>query len=644
MMRRMLALVLVLALTTALVGALALSPGTLRQGSRGPEVTRLQEALQQLGYYRMAVDGVYGKGTIAAVKAFQARSGLKADGLAGARTQEALYATAPETPDPGPSADPAPVDPASPAEPAESAHVYPPLGMGARGSGVSALQTALMRLGLYSMKVDGAYGKGTAAAVRAFQQRAGLPVTGTADSATQAALYSGETASPDASAQVPAQAGPAPASLRQGLSHPAVAEMKAKLRYLGYYAGGLTDDFDGETRTAVVAFQARHGLTRDGIAGRKTLAALDSAWASARAAAGDLPEEAAVWLNTLAVQSGAVCGTLVLAKDGVPFLTWSFGGAGDTTCFRIASVTKWVTAIGLMTLCDQGKLDLDRDISDYLPFTVRNPAWPDTPITARMLLSHTSSLSPDAQNYHPVWTRIGQGGYDPLFNEAAQPGTLYAYADYNGALLGCLMEAITGESVQRYMDRTVFQPLGLTASYEPGLLPAGTPVKDLLTPTGGVAISVRKEATRAYTLTPDPVGNNGYTVGRLYISTRSLTRLAAMMLAGGELDGVRILREDTVALMEADQPGLARSKYGLGTVRHDQFPRGTWYGHQGRYSGLTSNVYYQRETGISLALVMDGYDYQLEDNIAVPAALLMHNMAWLEELLSGEGVPAVQVP
>ena len=92
MMRRMLALVLVLALTTALVGARALSPGTLRRGSRGPEVTRLQEALQQLGYYRMAVDGVYGKGTIAAVKAFQARSGLKADGLAGARTQAALYA------------------------------------------------------------------------------------------------------------------------------------------------------------------------------------------------------------------------------------------------------------------------------------------------------------------------------------------------------------------------------------------------------------------------------------------------------------------------------------------------------------------------------------------------------------------------
>ena len=644
MMRRMLALVLVLALTAALVSAQALNPGTLRRGSRGPEVVRLQEALQRLGYYGMAVDGVYGKGTIAAVKTFQARTGLKADGLAGAQTQAALYAAAPAAPDTGTQAAPEEAEPAAPAEPVP-APAYVPLSTGARGSGVTALQTALRRLGLYSMKVDGAYGKGTAAAVRAFQQRAGLPVTGIADSATQAALFSGEAASPSSEAAAPVQTVPAPSSLRQGDSHETVREMKMKLRYLGYYTGGLTNDFDAETRAAVVAFQARHGLTRDGIAGKKTLAALDTACASARAAAGSLPDEAVIWLNTMAVQSGAVCGTLVLAKDGTPFLTWSFGGADERTCFRIASVTKWVTAIGLMTLYDQGKLDLDRDISDYLPFAVRNPAWPGTPVTARMLLSHTSSLSPDAQNYHPAWARIGQGGYDPLFNEAAEPGTLYAYADYNGALMGCLIEAITGENVQRYMDRTVFKPLGLAASYEPGLLPAGTPVKDLLTPAGGVAISARKEATRAYNLTADPAGNNGYTVGRLYIGTRDLTRLAALMLRGGELDGVRILREDTVALMEADQPGLAESKYGLGTVRHDQFPGGTWYGHQGRYSGLTSNLYYQRETGISLALVMDGYDYKLEDNIAVPAALLMRSMAWLEDLcLPGEPVPAVQTP
>ena len=121
-------------------------------------------------------------------------------------------------------------------------------------------------------------------------------------------------------------------------------------------------------------------------------------------------------------------------------------------------------------------------------------------------------------------------------------------------------------------------------------------------------------------------------MGRLFINTASLTRLAQMMLNGGELNGVRILKRDTVALMEADQPGLADSKYGLSTVRLPQFDRGTWYGHQGRYSGLSSNVYYQRETGITLALVMNGYNYQLEDNVVMPAVTLLRNMEMLDGL------------
>ncbi len=354
-------------------------------------------------------------------------------------------------------------------------------------------------------------------------------------------------------------------------------------------------------------------------------------------ASGTVPEEVSAFLKQMVAESGAVCGTLVLSRNGQIFLKCSFGGADENTCFRIASVTKWVTAIGLMTLVDQGKLDLDRDVSDYLPFRVRNPAWPDTPVTARMLLSHTSSLSPDADTYHPNWGRIGVRGYDPLFNESVEPGTYYAYADYNGALFGCLIEAITGESVQNYLDRTVFRPLGLTAAYTPKLLPAGTPAMDLLDTRGRKEITVQRDRTRAFNNRADPKGNNGYTVGKLYINTASLTRLGQMMLNGGELDGVRILRAETVALMEADQPGLAASPYGLSTVRHRQFPRGTWYGHQGRYSGLTSNIYYQRETGITLALVMDGYDWQLEDNIVMPAVQLMKNMEMLDTLCNGGG-------
>ena len=94
--------------------------------------------------------------------------------------------------------------------------------------------------------------------------------------------------------------------------------------------------------------------------------------------------------------------------------------------------------------------------------------------------------------------------------------------------------------------------------------------------------------------------------------------------------------QSTVSLMEADQPGLAESKYGLSTVRHTQFARGTWYGHQGRYSGLTSNIYYQRETGITMALILNGYEPQLTDNIVQPAFSILTNMERIEEIRTGE--------
>ena len=510
---------------------------------------------------------------------------------------------------------------------------------GSKGSEVTRLQNALKALGYYSLKVDGVYGKGTMAAVKAYQKAAGLKTDGIAGPQTQGKLYADGAATAQETAPAAASAAPAatqasPDKLKLGDSGEAVTQLQNRLWYLGFYTGSRSGSFDTATRSAVQAFQRAKGLSRDGVAGKKTLAALESAWNAAKNTAGTTPDEAAALLNRIGVESGAVCGTLVLSKNGNTFLTWSFGGVDENTCFRIASITKWVTAIGLMTLYDQGKLDLDRDISDYLPFKVRNPAYPNTPITARMLLSHTSSLSAKANNYHPNWEIISKN-YDPLFDESVKPGTKYAYADYNGALFGCLIEAISGESVQNYLNRTVFQPLGLTAAYSPIFLPSGTATKDMLYTNGRVGISVASDRRHAYNNTADPKGNNGYTVGRLYINTASLTKLAQMMLGGGELGGVRILEQETVALMEADQPGLAESKYGLSNVRHSQFPRGTWYGHQGRYIGLTSNVYYQKETGITLSLVMNGYNYQLEDNIVLPAVTLMKNMEMLDTLCNG---------
>lgn len=440
-------------------------------------------------------------------------------------------------------------------------------------------------------------------------------------------------------------------TMKKGSRGADVKTLQTALKDQGFYNGKIDGIYGKKTVSAVKAYQRKNGLKADGVAGPKTLGKLyeKNEADNGNPAVTDTPspvispepaavvtDEAISYLESLAARCGAACGTVVLSRKGQVFLTWSFGGVDEDTCFRIASITKWVTAIGLMTLYDEGKLDLDKDISTYLGFKVRNPAYPNTPITTRMLMTHTSSLSAEASNYHPDWARIGKNGYDPIFNESIEPGTQYVYADYNGALFGCLIEAISRQSVQNYLDQKVFKPLRLTAAYSPRFLPAGTKTKDLLNPQGKVQISVQKDRTRTYNNKADPKGNNGYTVGKLYINASSLTKLAQMMNNGGELNGVRILETQTVRLMESEQKGLAESRYGLSTVRLHQFDRGTWYGHQGRYSGLTSNIYYQRETGITMALIMNGYEPQLMDNIVEPAFSILTNMEKLEEIRLGK--------
>lgn len=441
-------------------------------------------------------------------------------------------------------------------------------------------------------------------------------------------------------------------TLKKGTRGSDVKTLQTALKEQGFYNGKIDGIYGKKTVNAVKAYQKKNGLKADGVAGTKTLGKLyeksdtaaDNPEEANNPQAKNMPEavptaakdEAVSYLEAIASGCGAACGTIVLSRKGRVFLSWSFGGVDEDTCFRIASITKWVTAIGLMTLYDQGKLDLDKDISSYLGFTVRNPAFPQIPITTRMLMTHTSSLSAEASNYHPDWERIGKKGYDPIFNESIEPGTQYVYADYNGALFGCLIEAISKQSVQNYLDQKVFKPLGLTAAYSPRFLPAGTRAKDLLNPNGKVQISVQKDRNRTYNNKADPKGNNGYTVGKLYINASSLTKLAQMMCNGGELNGVRILQTQTVRLMESEQKGLAESRYGLSTVRLHQFDRGTWYGHQGRYSGLSSNVYYQRETGITMTLILNGYEQQLTDNIVQPAFSILTNMEKLEEIRLGK--------
>ena len=227
------------------------SPTRLEKGSTGSDVKDLQTKLKKLGYYDAYVDGDYGDTTVAAVKAFQKKYNLTADGIAGKETLKKLDSVYKN---------------------ADSAKDDDSLRMGDSGSAVKDLQTKLKKLGYYDGTVDSTFGSGTYAAVRAFQKKYNLTADGVAGSETLKKLDS---------AYKNADSDKDDGSLRKGATGSAVKDLQTKLKKLGFYNASIDGDYGDTTVAAVKAFQKKYNLTADGVAGSETLKKLDTAYKNA---------------------------------------------------------------------------------------------------------------------------------------------------------------------------------------------------------------------------------------------------------------------------------------------------------------------------------------------------------------------------
>ena len=142
------------------------------------------------------------------------------------------------------------------------------------------------------------------------------------------------------------------------------------------------------------------------------------------------------------------------------------------TKFRVASISKMALALAVHRLVDTGKLKLDADISGYLGWTLRNPAFPSAHITVRHLLEHTSSI----RDPEPYWVEA-PGTLRSLFTEGAtpfaakdasldlSPGSYFSYANLNSAILATILENVQQERFDRLMSQIVFIPRNLDAGY-----------------------------------------------------------------------------------------------------------------------------------------------------------------------------------
>ena len=288
-----------------------------------------------------------------------------------------------------------------------------------------------------------------------------------------------------------------------------------------------------------------------------------------------LTSEGSTALSTFfadAVARGDVPGVVAMVVDRDKVLYHEAFGKMNTaknvpmakdTIFRIASMTKAVTSVGVMQLVEQGKVGLDDDVAKFLP-RLKSPqvfgavdekaGTYDThaakkSITIRQLLTHTSGIgyswSDHGLNIAQKKTGATNDSELPLVHE---PGAQWTYGA-STRVLGELIETITGERIDAYLEKHILGPLGMRdTSYT---VPQAKYSRVVTT-------NQKVNGTITETQNPDPIPATIRGDGGLFSTAADYSRFVQMILNRGQLGGVRILKDSTVAEMSKNQIGSVK--------------------------------------------------------------------------------------
>lgn len=229
----------------------------IRENSSGAAVSKVQTELKALGYYYGQITGNAGPKTVAAIKSFQGKNGLTADGIAGPQTIAKIDAAYE----------------AKGGSSSGSGSSASGLKLNSKGTDVRNLQQDLTTLGYYWAEITGNFGAKTETAVKRFQEENGLTADGVAGTKTLNAI----AAAVARKGGTPASGGSAGTTLKLNSQGTKVSQLQTDLKQLGYYYAEITGNFGAKTEAAVKAFQKAKGLTADGVAGTKTLNAIAAA-------------------------------------------------------------------------------------------------------------------------------------------------------------------------------------------------------------------------------------------------------------------------------------------------------------------------------------------------------------------------------
>lgn len=314
------------------------------------------------------------------------------------------------------------------------------------------------------------------------------------------------------------------------------------------------------------------------------------------------------------------------------------------TKYRIASISKTITAIAIMQLVQQNELGLDDDIDSILGYNVQNPSYPSSAITPRMLLSHTSGIV-DGSTYSSFLSAttnatvipnlsqllLSGGSYysSSLFN-AIMPGTYFNYSNLNYVILGTIVEKVSGVRFDTYCKENIFEPLGIDASFNPADLDDMNQLAVLYRKVSGVWTpqvdnfqGIPPSYSNLEGYTPGTNGARFGPQGSLRCSARDLALIFMCLLDMDYCSNTLLQGQQLNDMLEQNWTyngnngnnyyGLFRS-WGLGIHRITNTPNNDivlpgssqMFGHTGEAYGLVSDAYFDTTRRIGLVFLTNG--------------------------------------
>lgn len=332
----------------------------------------------------------------------------------------------------------------------------------------------------------------------------------------------------------------------------------------------------------------------------------------------------------------AVGAQVAVIEDGSVVGAYNFGlaDAGNNipvsadSKYRIASLTKLSTAIVCMQLVEQGKLSLDEDIGSYYGFTVRSPSYPDVPITLRMLMTHTSSLT-DGSAFTQVLDSK-QGATQSVLQSRssftyAKPGTVHSYSNLNFAVVGSVCEIVSGRNFEELAREMLFDPLGLECSYYAGGIADQTQLAVLY--NGSTAVANWSESV----FNAQPGQTLYITQGNLHASACDYAQLLCLLLNGGQTqDGTQLLSADSVNAICSVQYEDIAYRVGFGCFFQNNVIGTTEVlTHTGSANGMYAAYTADRATGNGVVVLTSGADYAYDTQTEIYSiALELIRLLW----------------